>query len=185
MKNAKKIYTKNGDKGYTHLLSGENVPKYNPRVEAYGTLDEACSFIGYFYEIVDLPDIRNDLFTIINDIFIIESHLANKSMSSDTLPVFSYDRVVFLKNKIDQYSSELSELTNFILPVGDPDMSFCHIIRTVVRRAERKICELAENESINNYDLIMAYINRLSDYFFVLSRKILLLKGKSEIFWKH
>ena len=65
------------------------------RVEAYGTSDETCSFIGYFYEIIDLPDIRNDLFTIINDIFIIESHLANKSMSSDTLPVFSYDRVVF------------------------------------------------------------------------------------------
>ncbi|HOU81758.1 MAG TPA: ATP:cob(I)alamin adenosyltransferase, partial [Bacteroidales bacterium] len=103
----------------------------------------------------------------------------------DTLPVFSYDRVVFLENKIDQYSNELSELTNFILPVGDPDMSFCHIIRTVVRRAERKICELAENESISNYDLIMAYINRLSDYFFVLSRKILSLKGKPEIFWKH
>jgi len=94
MKMLKNIY-ENGDKGYTHLLSGENVPKYDPRVEAYGTLDEACSFIGYFYEIIDLPDIRNDLFTIINDIFIIESHLANKSMSSDTLPVFSYDRVVF------------------------------------------------------------------------------------------
>jgi cob(I)alamin adenosyltransferase len=74
MKNVKKIYTKKGDKGYTQLLSGENVPKYDPRVEAYGTLDEACSFIGYFYEIIDSPDIRNDLFTIINDIFIIESH---------------------------------------------------------------------------------------------------------------
>jgi cob(I)alamin adenosyltransferase len=101
------------------------------------------------------------------------------------LPVFSDDRVIFLEYKIDQYSNELGELTNFVLPVGDPDMSFCHIIRTIVRRAERKICELAENESISNYDLIIAYINRLSDYFFVLGRKILLLKGKSEIFWKH
>lgn len=185
MKKVKKIYTKNGDKGYTQLLSGEKVPKYDPRVEAYGTLDEACSFIGYFYEIIDLPDIRDDLFTIINDLFIIESYIANKSISSDTLPVFSDDRVIFLENRIDQYSTELSELTNFILPIGDPSMSFCHIIRTIVRRAERKICELAENESIFNFDLIMAYINRLSDYFFILGRKILLLKGNSEIFWKH
>jgi cob(I)alamin adenosyltransferase len=185
MKNERKIYTKNGDKGYTQLLSGEKVPKYDKRVEAYGSLDEACSFIGYFYEMIEYPDIRDDLFEIINNIFILEAHVANKSKSLDSLPAFTGDKITFLENRIDQYSNELSELSNFILPIGDPTMSFCHIIRTIVRRAERKICEFAEEDSTNNYDLVLSYLNRLSDYFFVLSRKILLLKGKSEIFWKH
>jgi cob(I)alamin adenosyltransferase len=185
MKNQEKIYTKYGDKGYTQLLSGEKVPKYNLRIEAYGNIDEATAFIGFLYDNIDIVEINDDLLRIISDLFVIEAHLSNKSNSADSLPKFSYTNIQFIEDRIDHYASTLNKLNKFILPIGDFNASFCHIIRTVIRRAERRVCELTDNEVIPNKDLIISYLNRLSDYFFVLSRNILHLNGKEERYWEY
>ncbi len=177
-----KVYTKTGDLGKTSLIGGSRVPKYDIRIESYGTVDELCAWIGLIRD----QDISNNiaicLTTIQNHLFVIESMLAcDTSPSELNIPEIKKEDVEFLEHEIDIINSELPELKSFVLPGGDTVVSYCHIARTVCRRAERIIIQLNESYLVNPN--IIAYVNRLSDYLFVLSRKISKDKNAKEYVW--
>lgn len=165
-----KIYTKTGDKGETSLIGGTRVPKYDDRIEAYGTLDELNSFLGVVYDSVDEKEVKEVLQVIIEHVFRIESLVAYDRSSKEeiTLPQVYNQDVRFLENEIDRMNEVLPELNHFILPGGHLASSYCHVARCVCRRAERKILLLGRKTDIDK--TILTYINRLSDYLFVLSR---------------
>jgi cob(I)alamin adenosyltransferase len=178
-----KIYTKGGDKGETSLLGGTRVPKYHERIEAYGTLDELNSFIGLLCDHVDNVSTKETLIKIQNNVFVAESHLAaDKPEDRDRLPMLTDDDILFLENEIDRMNVYLPELKSFILPGGHPVVSYCHVARTVCRRAERLTIKVAEIYPVEN--IIIRYLNRLSDYFFVLARKFSFDFNAQEILWK-
>lgn len=178
-----KIYTKGGDKGETSLLGGTRVPKYHERIEAYGTVDELVSYIGlirdqnidiYYKDL--LIDIQQVLFTA-------EAHLASDSEeSAANLPVLSVADIEFLEKEIDSMNESLPELKSFILPGGHHISSHCHIARTICRRSERLVIKLSEKYEVN--ELIIKYLNRLSDYLFVLARKLLFELNGEETTWE-
>lgn len=178
-----KIYTKTGDKGMTSLLGGRRVPKYHDRIEAYGTLDELNSFIGLLRD-QDIAQEHKEKLTIVQEkIFAAESHLAADSPDdAASLPRIADTDIEMLEKEIDRMNEELPGLRNFVLPGGHPAASLGHVARTVCRRAERLCIRLSENYRID--ETIIRFLNRLSDYFFVLSRKILLDAGADEIPWK-
>ena len=166
-----KIYTKTGDKGKTSLLTGKRVPKYHPRIEAYGTVDELNSFIGLLraYDFNDGD--KEALIEIQNLLFNIGSNLAMDEKKPEyALPEISEKDIELLEKEMDRMDTILPKLKEFILPGGDKAVALCHVCRSVCRRTERLCIELSENEDIDN--LIIIYLNRLSDYFFVLGRKI-------------
>ncbi len=180
-----KIYTKTGDNGETGLIGGTRVLKSDVRIEAYGTVDELNSFIGMLlcYEAVGSQ--YEVLETIQNKLFVIGSHLATDTsvaqMSKKS--IISVSDITNIEDEIDKMNTELPELRAFILPGGSVEGSFCHICRTISRRAERRIIELNELHSIDNH--IIVYANRLSDYFFTLARFVSLKLGVKEILWKN
>ncbi|MEA3451748.1 MAG: cob(I)yrinic acid a,c-diamide adenosyltransferase [Bacteroidota bacterium] len=166
-----KIYTKGGDKGTTSLLSGTRVPKYHIRVEAYGMVDELTSFIGLLkaYNIND--EIKSELTEIQQILFNISGLLScDKGKHLKILTSVADESIVFLEKSIDKMSAQLKPLTKFILPGGQKEVGYAHVCRTVARKTERRIVELADKEKIEQN--IIIYINRLSDYFFTLSRYI-------------
>jgi cob(I)alamin adenosyltransferase len=166
-----KIYTKGGDKGQTSLLGGTRVPKYHGRVEAYGTLDEFNSFLGLLRDQLTDKKLKDDLLLIQEKIFIAESHLATENEEDlARLPDISSNDIAFLESEIDAMTEGLPELTSFVIPGGHPAVSFCHVARTVCRRAERTITRLSTTDSTD--PVIISYMNRLSDYLFVLARKL-------------
>ena len=178
-----KIYTKGGDKGETSLLGGTRVPKYHERIEVYGTLDELNSFIGLLRDQPMNEHYKKVLFDIQEKIFIAESRLAaDQQEHLDRLPLVSSGDVEFLENEIDRMNIGLTELRSFILPGGHPIVSYCHIARTVCRRAERLTIRLSENFRVD--ETIIKYLNRLSDYFFVLGRRFSHDLQVGEILWK-
>lgn len=167
-----KIYTKTGDKGTTALIGGTRVSKAHPRIEAYGTVDELNAFIGLLRDYLEEDDNnRSVLLTIQEKLFRLESHLAEDHQGKQTraLPALHEDDVIFLENEMDRMNDALPELTHFILPGGHKVISYCHVARTVCRRAERIAIQLAEDFPVMEIDI--RYLNRLSDYFFVLGRK--------------
>jgi cob(I)alamin adenosyltransferase len=166
-----KIYTKAGDRGITSLLGGELVGKDHPRLEAYGTLDELCSWLGLLRDSLEDPGLRDDLLRIQDRIMTGSSILANERPDgSIKLPEISEGDISFLENRIDEMDRELEPLTNFILPGGHPVVSFCHVARTGCRRAERlSIGFIKDSEQTA---ILVKYLNRLSDYLFTLARKI-------------
>jgi cob(I)alamin adenosyltransferase len=177
-----KIYTKGGDKGKTSLLGGKRVSKSDMRIEAYGTVDELNANIGLLkdYDISDhykvsLLKIQNDLFKI-GSILACEVDPDQYNLSRIQDPDISE-----IEELIDEMEKELPVLKNFILPGGDLAVSQCHIARCVCRRSERLIVLLSEVEEIG--EVIIRYLNRLSDYLFVLARKIGFDKGIKEINW--
>ncbi len=175
-----KIYTKTGDKGKTSLLSGERLPKYHIRVEAYGNIDELTSFVGLLRSLDIDEDIKSQLVEIQRRLFDIAGLLAcDKGKLTDKLRKISTSDVEFLEKKIDYFTSKLPPLKAFVLPGGQYEVSICHICRTVCRRAERSVVKLADTEEIDNN--IIVYLNRLSDYFFVLSRYIAKSKNFEQI----
>jgi len=178
-----KIYTKGGDKGETSLLGGTRVPKYHERIEAYGTVDELNSFIGLIRD-QDIPEhFREILIQVQNNLFTAESHLAADQIDNTIhLPKLSEDHIVLLEKEIDKMNEVLPEIRNFILPGGHPVVSQCHIARTICRRAERLTIKLAEKYEVDI--IIIKYLNRLSDYLFVLARMIAHEFGAGEIVWK-
>lgn len=183
MSNQFKIYTKGGDKGETSLLGGTRVPKYHDRIEVYGTLDELNSFIGLLRDQPMDQHYKNVLLNIQEKIFIAESRLAaDQQEHLDRLPLISSDDVLALEKEIDEMNIGLPELRSFILPGGHPAVSYCHIARTVCRRAERLSIRLSEKFSID--ETILIYLNRLSDYFFVLGRRFTHDLDVEEIHWK-
>jgi cob(I)alamin adenosyltransferase len=178
-----KIYTKTGDKGETSLFSGTRLPKYHKRIEAYGTVDELNSNLGFLRDQQGLPsDLVFRLTSIQELLFTLGSNLANDGARSNVkLPVITEVHVQDLENAMDNMEAELEPMTHFILPGGHPAVSMCHIVRTVCRRAERRVVELSDCEKV---DLIyVRYLNRLSDYLFVLSRHLAKFYGADEIKW--
>lgn len=183
-----KIYTKTGDAGQTSLFNGKRVPKHHLRVEAYGQVDELNVFIGNLRDHIDNTKTKNDLLRIQNQLFVIGSHLAfepgnslkNKKLAA-LLPVFEDTETDFLEKEIDQMTEKLPAMTHFLLPGGHVAVSACHIARTVCRRAERAVTLLSESTPVENR--LVVYLNRLSDYLFVLSRQLCGELGIEEIKW--
>lgn len=177
--NHMKIYTKTGDKGETSLIGGVRVAKYHPRIEAYGTIDELNSHLGYLLASA-LSETDKTLIQAIQDrLFTVGSLLASAPGSKMIVPDLKEEDITVLEKRMDDLNEELPELKNFILPGGTKDAAMCHIARCVCRRAERLITHVGETELLDG--LIIPYINRLSDYLFVLSRKMVLDAGGSEI----
>jgi cob(I)alamin adenosyltransferase len=165
-----KIYTKGGDKGETSLLGGTRVPKSHDRVEAYGNLDELNSFIGLIRDQEIDPHYREVLIRIQQDLFIAEALIArDPEKQTRQLPVLDEGEILMLENEIDRMNDDLPALQNFILPGGHATVSFCHVARTVCRRAERSLIRLNATSPVD--DIIIRLLNRLSDYLFVLARK--------------
>ena len=176
-----KIYTKTGDKGKTSLLSGTRVSKAHPRLHAYGTVDELNSWVGLLREYAD-EKVKSELISIQETLFSIGSHLAAEPGEQKfPLPELNEDRIGALEQSIDSMNKSLPELRNFILPGGHLSVSHCHITRTVCRRAERLITETGETDQMPEF--IVVYLNRLSDWLFVLARKFAADFGAEEIAW--
>lgn len=177
-----KIYTKTGDKGETALLGGTRVPKNHIRIEAYGTVDELNSWIGNIKDCVD-ADFAAALYQIQNYLFTLGSHLATTPAKDVKMNIPSLDaqEIIFLEKQIDAMDAALPDLTNFVLPGGDAAASKIHIARCVCRRAERISVALQSEEELD--ESIVKYLNRLSDYLFVLSRFVLQKNKGTEIIW--
>lgn len=177
-----KIYTKTGDKGKTSLLSGKRVEKYHPRLHAYGTTDELNSCIGLLREYAS-AETKAQLIAIQETLFNIGSHLAAEGGEQKfPMPTLSNERIQELESAMDAMNESLPELRNFILPGGHISVAHCHIARTVCRRAERYVVELATTDEIPEF--IVVYLNRLSDFLFVLARKFAVDNNADEIAWK-
>jgi len=179
-----KIYTKTGDKGSTSLLGGTKVPKSNERLEAYGTIDELNAFVGLLHDQDELPAaIRAQLRWTQDRLFTLGSLLAvEPGFKGFELPQIDTEDIVQLEKWIDTFDAELPELKNFILPGGHKIVSLCHVCRTVCRRAERSISAIQDQASTGKN--ILPFVNRLSDYMFVLSRKMSQDLKVAEIRWE-
>lgn len=166
-----KIYTRKGDNGTTGLIGGTRLPKHHLRIEAYGTVDELNSYLGLIRDLYTDEHAVKTLLIIQDRLFTIGSHLAaDPEKSNMALPKLFETDVTLLETEIDAMDEVLEPMKFFVLPGGHPTVSHCHIARCVCRRAERLISHLNEDAPVE--ELIGAYMNRLSDYLFVLSRKI-------------
>jgi cob(I)alamin adenosyltransferase len=176
-----RIYTRGGDKGKTSLGNGDRVAKHAQRVDAYGTVDEANAVIGLArLHTANRPDADRMLMQIQNDLFDLGADLCcpeRRSEKSDPSPSLRIvqPQIDRLEREIDRMNAELQPLKSFILPGGGPAGAQLHFARTVVRRAERLVCSLAETEPVN--PLAIAYVNRLSDHLFVLARYVNVTEG--------
>ncbi len=178
-----KIYTKGGDKGTTALIGGKRVPKYHLRIEAYGTVDELIAYIGLLRDSYENEYYKNVLIKIQDKLMTCSSLLAADCDGCENeLPQIHEDDVKDLENEIDKMEAELSPLKSFILPGGNPVVSFCHITRTICRRSERITVRMAEEFEVDY--LVIKYLNRLSDFFFVFSRLISRDLDVKEIPWQ-
>jgi cob(I)alamin adenosyltransferase len=178
-----KIYTKKGDEGMTSLIGGTRVSKDELRIEAYGTIDELNSFTGWLRDLAGGSDINETLIEIQDRLFTIGSHLAaDPEKSKMKLPEIIENDILFLESKIDRMNESLPEMKSFLLPGGHPAVSCCHVARCVCRRAERLIVHLSKQETVEK--IILKYLNRLSDYYFVLSRRLSHDLNASETPWK-
>jgi cob(I)alamin adenosyltransferase len=177
-----KIYTKTGDAGETSLFGGRRVSKSDLRVDAYGTADELNAHIGCLIEAcVDEP-VRTLLREVQNRLFAIGASLASDPKSRPPAATITLEHTAALENAIDAMEQVLPTLKNFILPGGHPTVALCHVCRTVCRRAERLVVALHHIEPVE--EEVLRYLNRLSDYLFVLSRYLGLQLGAAEIPWK-
>jgi cob(I)alamin adenosyltransferase len=178
-----KIYTKTGDKGMTSLLGGTRVPKHHVRIEAYGTIDELNSHIGLLRDVID--DIHTqELLTGIQDrLFTMGSNLAADPLKNKmALPTLDEDSVQVLEKAIDDITAKVPEMKSFVLPGGHVYVSYCHIARCVCRRAERAVLRLADNETVE--EIHLKYLNRLSDYLFMVARWLTMKLQAREIPWQ-
>jgi cob(I)alamin adenosyltransferase len=184
-----KIYTKTGDKGKTSLFGGTRVPKYNLRIEAYGTVDELNSYIGLIRDQKIDSHTTEILLKIQNELFTLGSMLATPpekeilKSGKERLNInkVSEESVALLENEIDLMNESLPPMSHFILPGGHTIVSFCHIARCICRRAERITTQLSHESTIN--PKILVYLNRLSDYLFMLARKLTIDNQAQEIPW--
>lgn len=180
-----KIYTKTGDTGQTGLVGGSRVWKNNPRLEAYGTIDELNSFIGLLNTHQLSEQASAFIQNIQHHLFVIGSNLATDQQKTNlkVASIVEEKDIIDLEVEIDGMDASLPQLTNFVLPGGAEGAAVAHLCRTVTRRAERRIMDLVQS-GIEIDPLILKYVNRLSDYFFTLSRYITVNKGYKEILWK-
>lgn len=179
-----KIYTRSGDKGQTSLLGGTRVPKDSLRIEAYGTVDELNSHIGLLRD--HLQGDRDELLVPIQEmLFSLGSRLASgteEQAEKFKVPHITDADITAMEKEMDRLDAELPEMRNFILPGGHLAASQAHVCRTVCRRAERLVVHLAGQEPVP--EIVVRYLNRLSDLLFVLSRHIAHLKGVADTPWK-
>ena len=178
-----KVYTRKGDAGETSLIGGTRVKKSNIRIDAYGTVDELNSFIGVIrdsasdkFKDTELQDIQDSLFTLGADL------ATDKAKSKMDNPVITEEDIMRLEESIDAMDQELEPLKNFIIPGGDLTSSYCHVARCVCRRAERIAIELNDQEEVDQK--ILKYLNRLSDYLFILARAYTVKHKGVETLWK-
>lgn len=174
------VYTRTGDKGMTSLVGGSRVAKTDVRLEAYGTVDELNSFIGLLMTYLDGSD-RLFMQNVQNKLFVVGGYLATDQSKHELVCQITVQDVEEMELAIDEADGGLPPLKAFVLPGGSQGAAVCHVCRTVCRRAERRILALAELHPVAPE--LIAYINRLSDYLFVLSRKINLQQKNDEIFW--
>ena len=177
-----KIYTKTGDKGQTSLIGGTRLPKHHVRIEAYGTVDELNSHIGLLRDVIEEKNIFDLLISIQDRLFTIGSQLAaDPEKNKMQLPVVYEEDILALEKAIDEMNNQVPEMKSFVLPGGHIHVSYCHIARCVCRRAERSVLRLAESETVN--DIHIKYLNRLSDYLFMMARWIAKEQNSEEIKW--
>ena len=177
-----KIYTKTGDKGETSLFGGARLPKSHLRIEAYGTVDELNSYIGLVRDCLTEESTRILLKNIQDRLFDVGSNLAVDPAKKMQVPEIQSIDIEVLEQAMDKMDESLAPLKNFILPGGHTTVSFCHIARTVCRRAERNVVALSMHDEVD--EILIQYLNRLSDYLFILARKIAADLGVEEITWK-
>jgi cob(I)alamin adenosyltransferase len=186
------IYTGTGDRGKTSLFSGERVAKSDRRIEAYGEVDELNSLLGALAaELAEAsPDLVGRLQEVQADLFQLSAILAvtPDSPAMDSLEKITDSLIADLERAIDQLDGQLPNLSGFILPGGHPTAAWAHICRTVCRRAERKLtrisAEYVQGEAARQFQLALVYLNRLSDYLFVLARYCNHIQGVSDALWK-
>lgn len=188
-----KVYTKTGDSGETSILTGERVKKFDPRIAVYGDIDELNAYVGVVCS--SLTDSKSEnLKKIIAELQSIQSELFNigavvscpqEKRESFKLKLVTEEKLTWLESRIDEYDSNLPVLKNFILPGGGLASSFVHVCRTVCRRAERECVHYNETLNGDIPELTIKYLNRLSDYFFILGRYVVLESGEKEILWKN
>lgn len=184
-----KIYTKTGDKGTTSLFGGTRVPKHHIRIESYGTVDELNSYMGLLRDQQVDQETKDLLIHVQDRLFTIGAILATDPEKEKlkngkdrlNIPKISSEDILKLEHSIDKMNEELPEMTHFILPGGHQSVSFCHIARCVCRRAERLSTALYDIEPFD--DQVLMYLNRLSDYLFVLARKLSESLQAEEIQW--
>ncbi len=176
-----KIYTKTGDDGTTGLFGGHRVSKDNTRIEAYGTVDELNSNIGYLKSTFRHAEFDSFLESIQSKLFTIGSQLATPDKSKLSVKPISNEDINRIEQEIDKLNTQVEPLRNFILPGGSSSSAYCQIVRTVCRRAERRVVTLHQQIEVD-YE-IMHFLNRLSDYFFVLARVLNKQDGREDIAW--
>lgn len=178
-----KIYTKTGDKGKTSLFGGSKVSKAHLRIESYGTIDELNSYVGLIRDQKVNTNRKEELVEIQDRLFTIGSILATEPGNTKVkIPALEEADVQFLESKIDEMDEQLPPMKSFILPGGHQSVSFCHVARCVCRRAERLVIELDDSEPVP--PKVYQYLNRLSDYLFVLARKMSAELKADEVPWK-
>jgi cob(I)alamin adenosyltransferase len=176
-----KIYTRGGDEGKTSLGDGTRLAKFDLRVAAYGEIDEANSVLGVSMLHIQDPDVRTILLHIQNDLFDLGADLCRPSREGASQPLrVTPAQVLWLEQTIDRFNAPLAPLTTFVLPGGSPAASYLHLARTVTRRAERSVAELADRRRVN--PAVLHYLNRLSDLLFVLARYSN-DHGKTDVLW--
>jgi len=180
---ATKIYTKTGDKGQTSLIGGTRVPKHHIRIEAYGTVDELNSWIGLLRDQPMKVEYATILSEVQDRLFTIGSTLAaDPEKNKMRLPELNERDVTLLEKAIDKMNETLPEMHSFVLPGGHTTVSYCHLARCVCRRSERNVIHLSETAVVG--ELVIKYLNRLSDYLFVLARQLTYDLGAVETLWK-
>lgn len=178
-----KVYTRTGDTGNTSLIGGKRVSKTCQRIESYGTIDELNSQVGLLLTYINTTTDRNNLISIQNCLFVIGALLATDSDSPKSPSTsITTDDIATLEKNIDLASEDLPKWKGFTLPGGCRAAAIAHICRTVCRRAERQILVLNETEPVEGQ--IICYVNRLSDYFYILALRLNFLEGKEEILWQ-
>lgn len=178
-----KIYTKQGDKGQTSLIGGTRVPKYDDRVEAYGTIDELKSYIGIIRDLSDDAAVKELLLEVQERLFTAESRVAVDSPKAlSKMPNLLEGDIQLLEDKIDEMNEALPALTSFILPSGQILASHAHVARTICRRAERITLKAFPDGNVD--PLVLKYLNRMSDFLFVLARKFANELGDGDVKWE-
>jgi cob(I)alamin adenosyltransferase len=177
-----RVYTRTGDKGETSLAGGTRVPKDHCRLEAYGTVDELNSHLGLLQSVVPDPEEKRRLTRIQNRVFVVTSNLAvDQDDLLAKLPHIAEEDITDLEMAMDRILDAIPPLNNFILPAGHTYVAWCHVARTVCRRAERRMITLSREADID--PSLIRFINRLSDYLFVLARKTAYDMGVGEVIW--
>ncbi len=184
-----KVYTKTGDKGTTALFGGSRVPKYHIRIDSYGTVDELNSYLGLIRDQEIHTVYKEQLIHIQDKLFTLGAILATdpeKALLKNgkerlNIPKISETDVAFLEEAIDEMETSLPQMTHFVLPGGHTTVSYCHIARCVCRRAERLSTHLNDIEPTD--EMVLKYLNRLSDYLFVLARKLTFDLNAEEVKW--